>query len=122
MQGEQTRGCDVSADTAYLKKEPTERPRPRAFTLRIPVLCVLGFSLYLGWIFCLFWSPSLFPDGTLGDLSIHVVRMVMTVAMFVAYVAFGFFARFFASRKGETVLRGVALAFCPCLLYTSRCV
>ena len=78
------------------------------------MLCVLGFSLYLGWIFCLFWSPSLFPDGTLGDLSIHVVRMVMTVAMFVAYVAFGFFARFFASRKGETVLRGVALAFCPC--------
>lgn len=114
MQGEQTRGCDVSADTAYLKKEPTERSQPRAFTLRIPVLCVLGFSLYLGWIFCLFWSPSLFPAGTLGDLSIHMVRMAMTVAMFVAYVAFGFFARFFASRRGETVLRAFALVLCPC--------
>ncbi len=114
MQGEQTRGCDVSADTAFLKKEPTERSQPRAFTLRIPVLCVLGFSLYLGWIFCLFWSPSLFPAGTLGDLSIHMVRMAMTVAMFVAYVAFGFFARFFASRRGETVLRAFALVLCPC--------
>ena len=35
-----------------------------------------------------------------------MARMAMTVAMFVAYVAFGVFARFFASRRGEALLRG----------------
>ncbi len=90
-----------------------EQPRPRVFSLHVPVLCVLGFSLYLGWIFCLFWSPALFPAGVLGDVAIHAVRMAMTVAMFAAYVAFGLFARFFASRRGEVALRGVSLACCP---------
>ena len=58
-----------------------EQPRPRVFSLHVPVLCVLGFSLYLGWIFCLFWSPALFPAGVLGDVAIHAVRMAMTGAL-----------------------------------------
>lgn len=114
MQCEHADGLDVFAKWCRRKNARSERFQPRAFTLRIPVLCVLGFSLYLGWIFCLFWSPALFPLGTLDDLGIHVVRMAMTVAMFLAYVTFGCFARFFASRKGETVLRAVTLVGCPC--------
>lgn len=85
----------------------------RVFTLRIPLLCVLGFSFYLGWIFCLFWSPALFVPGTLDDLPIHVVRIGMTIAMFVAYVLFGLFARFFASRTGELALRCLSLVLSP---------
>lgn len=107
-------GLEVAFD-AVLRRRKTERlVGSKGLTIQIPVLCIVGFSLYLGWIFCLFWSPSLFPCGVYGDFVIHTIRMVMTIAMFVAYVAFGLGARFFSLDKGEIALRAVALVCCPC--------
>lgn len=104
---------DTSIDMRFLQQKSVGPTHPRQFTLRIPLLCIVGFSFYLGWIFCLFWSPSIFPAHTLTDFEIHAVRLIMTVAMFVAYVVFGLFARVFGSRRGEMALRLVALVCCP---------
>lgn len=112
MQRERAERSDISINMKFLHRDVGKTPL-REFTLRIPLLCVLGLSFYLGWIFCLFWSPSLLPPSTFGDFGAHIVRTAMTVAMFVAYVVFGVFARFFASRRGETALRVVALVCCP---------
>ncbi|WP_180326680.1 helix-turn-helix transcriptional regulator [Raoultibacter phocaeensis] len=83
------------------------------FSVHIPVLCLIGFSLYLGWIFCLFWSPSIVPMGIFSDYQIHLMRMAMTIAMFFAYVILGLFARFFASERGGALLKGISLVLSP---------
>lgn len=86
----------------------------RKFALHIPLSCLFGFSFYLGWIFCLFWSPAFLVAGTLDDFGVHLVRMLMTVAMFLSYVSFGLFSRFLSSPQGEMVLRVLSLILCPC--------
>ena len=112
MHHEQAGQSDISIDMRFLQWDD-EHEASREFTLRIPLLCVLGLAFYFGWIFCLFWSPVLLPSAAVGDFEAHAIRTVMTVAMFVAYVAFGLFARFFASRRGELLLRLTSLLCCP---------
>lgn len=112
MHHEQAGQSDISIDMRFLQWDD-EHEASREFTLRIPLLCVLGLAFYFGWIFCLLWSPVLLPSAAVGDFEAHAIRTVMTVAMFVAYVAFGLFARFFASRRGELLLRLTSLLCCP---------
>ena len=118
MRYDHTQVLDASINLRFQQEDAPAQEKRRVFTIRIPILCLIGFSLYLGWIFCLFWSPSLTPAALIGDYQAHLARMVMTVAMFFAYVLFGVFARFFASRKGEVLLKTLSLVLSPmaCLM------
>lgn len=104
---------NASISLKFQQEEAPVQEKRRVFSVHIPVLCLIGFSLYLGWIFCLFWSPSIVPVGIFGDYQIHLMRMAMTIAMFFAYVVLGLCARFFASSRGSTVLKGISLVLSP---------
>lgn len=108
---------DASISLKFQQEETPAQEKRRVFTLHIPILCLMGFSLYLGWIFCLFWSPSLASASLAGDYQVHLMRMVMTIAMFIAYVIFGLFARFFASKRGEILLKTLSLALSPMVCF-----
>ena len=108
---------DASISLKFQQEETSAQEKRRVFTLHIPILCLMGFSLYLGWIFCLFWSPSLASASLAGDYQVHLMRMVMTIAMFIAYVIFGLFARFFASKRGEILLKTLSLALSPMVCF-----
>lgn len=103
----------VAINTKIFRKKSTDTAPQREFTLRIPLIYVLGFSFYLGWVFCLFWSPSIIPIPLFDDFEVHMMRLAMTAGMFLAYALFGLSARLFASRRGEFALRLVALVSCP---------
>lgn len=70
------------------------------FTIRIPILCLIGFFSVprLDILFVL--EPSLTPAALIGDYQAHLARMAMIVAMFFAYVLFGVFA-FLRIEKGR---------------------
>ncbi len=113
MQQEYAVQSDISIDMK-LPRQNAGQTSTKEFALRISLFCVVGLSMYFGWVFCLFWSPSILPAGVFGDFDAHVIRAAMTVSMFVAYAVFGLFSRVFASSRGETLLRAVALVCCPC--------
>lgn len=104
---------DAAINTGPFRKKSADTDSQREFTLRIPVIYVLGFSFYLGWAFCLFWSPSIVALSMFDDFEIHLMRLAMTAGMFLTYALFGLSARLFSSRRGELALRLVALVSCP---------
>ncbi len=104
---------DVSIEVK-LPRQHDGQTSVRQSALRISLFCVAGLSFYFGWIFCLFWSPSILPVETFGDFDAHVIRAIMAVSLSAAPMSSWLFPRFFASSRGEVFLRAVALTCCPC--------
>ena len=84
----------------------------RIFKVKLSALKIIGMSAYLGWIFCIFWSPSIFPS-TLADASIQLVRIGLAIGMMVAYIIFGVFAEFLSRKKRKFAILAGALVLPP---------
>lgn len=97
-----------------LPRQSVGQTPTRESVLRIPFFYVVGLSFCFGWVFCLFWSPSILPAEVFGDFNAHVIRAVMAVSLFAAHAMSELFSRYLASYRGETFLHAVALVCCPC--------
>ena len=74
MRYDHTQVLDASINLRFQQEDAPAQEKRRVFTIRIPILCLIGFSLYLGWIFCLFWSGvwtfRIIPPMTAGFLAL----------------------------------------------------